>query len=463
MKYVSLRIVLIVLAALCVVIVAIVGAYAGWYTYNRHVQIVRAEKCAYDLEHPAPPTMMTAPDGTLAPVYMTEPCITVVVTPPLWDIVRGHIAFEGVPERMKVNPYSLTDILLGRYTLGPGIDLPCDQSATTTDCGEIMRMMGAEPVSAVPPREQQATLYSDVYETIHLLDKQKVDDFLTVHNSLAFMSSEACGVGVRTRGIFIDGTDIVARIAMLATEAGAKSLWGADVFCEALQRKRGGVIEVRDPLMFSGSDVGLRGRAYNILIATHQFVVAPEENRIYPSSAYDGSRGEPIGTLWQEHTQAETGISFSCPMLGQVGSGPGETGRGLYFSCNTSDGFINGGAITVDYSVPKGGTMYPREGYVERDGSYYLLRRGVPAETPFVPDEIWVTADGRDVLVKFAKREGYDFHADYPEPAIMGVMNIERGGFSGIGFGWHTDVFRFASPEDIALVKRILSTVQFFE
>jgi hypothetical protein len=60
-----------------------------------------------------------------------------VVPPPLWDIIRGRMTFEGIPERMQVNPYSLADMILGRYTLGPA-NMPCNQSATTTDCSTFM-------------------------------------------------------------------------------------------------------------------------------------------------------------------------------------------------------------------------------------------------------------------------------------------------------------------------------------
>ncbi|MBI4088379.1 hypothetical protein HY418_03315 [Candidatus Kaiserbacteria bacterium] len=132
------------------------SAYAAWYSYNRQAKIAQVEQCNYGFEHPKPPTMMTAPDGTLAPVYSIEPCVTVIVPPPLWDLVRGRIAFENIPERMKVNPYSLTGVLLGRYTLGPDIALPCDQSATTTDCSALPPPQ-SEPQPYVPPNPVQPT------------------------------------------------------------------------------------------------------------------------------------------------------------------------------------------------------------------------------------------------------------------------------------------------------------------
>ena len=126
------------------------GAWAGWYSYDRYAKIAWVEQCNNDIEHPKPLTMMTAPDGSLAPVYSIETCMTIVIPPPLWDIVRGRITFEGIPERMMVNPYSFADTLLGRYTLGPDITLPCDQSATTTDCSTLPTPQ-SEPQPYVPP------------------------------------------------------------------------------------------------------------------------------------------------------------------------------------------------------------------------------------------------------------------------------------------------------------------------
>ena len=116
------------------ILLPVLLAYVAWYSYERQEKIVAVEHCAYNLEHPSPPTMTTAPDGNLAPVYSIETCAAIIAPPSLWDIMRGRMKFEDVPERMKINPYSFVDMLLGRYVLGPDISMPCDQSATTTDC-----------------------------------------------------------------------------------------------------------------------------------------------------------------------------------------------------------------------------------------------------------------------------------------------------------------------------------------
>ncbi len=128
----------IIVPAICALMIFIVsGVYALWYSHNRQLKIAQVEKCNYEMEHPKPLTMMTAPDGNLAPVYTLEICPVAVVPPSLQNLLRGRIVFEGVPNRMEVNAYSLKDILLGNYTLGPEAVLPCDQSATTTPCATL--------------------------------------------------------------------------------------------------------------------------------------------------------------------------------------------------------------------------------------------------------------------------------------------------------------------------------------
>lgn len=128
-----------------------IGGYVGWYSYARQMKIAQVEQCNYNLVHPKPPTMITAPDGSLAPVYSIEPCTAVVVPPSLLDIIRGRFTFEGVAKGMKVNPYLLMDVLLGNYTLGPDTSMPCDQSATTTDCATLASLPQTPPPPYVPP------------------------------------------------------------------------------------------------------------------------------------------------------------------------------------------------------------------------------------------------------------------------------------------------------------------------
>jgi hypothetical protein len=145
------KIILIGIAALVVAAIA----YAAWYSYDRHEKLVQSQQCNDMLLNPPKPTMVAGPDGNPAPVYSLNGCATVVVPPSLWSVLRGRMEFENVPRRMKVNPYSFADILLGRYTFGP-TDIGCDQSATTTDCSTI--------VLQNPPQSQEmlARLQTDL-------------------------------------------------------------------------------------------------------------------------------------------------------------------------------------------------------------------------------------------------------------------------------------------------------------
>ena len=146
-----MRILRILVGIVVALLLCGVFGYAAWYSYNRESKLAQVQECASSTHRPKPPTMMRAPDGALAPVYSLETCTAVVVPPSLFDLVRGRIVFSDVPERMKVNPYTFKDILLGTYTLGPG-DIPaCDQSATTTDCAALMARKPSAPFIKVSP------------------------------------------------------------------------------------------------------------------------------------------------------------------------------------------------------------------------------------------------------------------------------------------------------------------------
>lgn len=136
-------------AGVALLIVAVLSAYVAWYTYHRYEVIAQLEKCDYVLTHPEASPKMRAPDGTFVPIM--TPCLMQPVPPSIRDLVRGHITFTRVPEGTKVNPYSFVDVLLGRYTLGPNLGAPCNQSATTTDCSVLTLLAPPVPQSYVPP------------------------------------------------------------------------------------------------------------------------------------------------------------------------------------------------------------------------------------------------------------------------------------------------------------------------
>ncbi len=110
-------------------------AYVTWYNQQRQALIARTTHCQDQFAHPETAPQMRAPDGSM--VAVMTPCLIEVVPPSILDLVRGRMVFTGVPDHMQVAPYSQTDVFLGRYSLTIDLSLPCDQSATTTDCGML--------------------------------------------------------------------------------------------------------------------------------------------------------------------------------------------------------------------------------------------------------------------------------------------------------------------------------------
>lgn len=144
----------LIVAAVAGAVLIIAGiVYAAWYTYHRQEVIAQLDKCDYTLAHPEASPKMRAPDGTF--VSIMTPCLMQPVPPSIGDLVRGRMTFTRVPESTKVNPYSFLDVLLGRYTLGPNIGAPCNQSATTTDCSTLPLLAPPAPQSYAPSNPVQ--------------------------------------------------------------------------------------------------------------------------------------------------------------------------------------------------------------------------------------------------------------------------------------------------------------------
>jgi hypothetical protein len=133
----------IAIVFLAVVVLAL-GAYATWYSLERNDRIAQNIECEKKLLEPGGSIRAIGLPGKIAVV--DDLCVRQVVPPSLWNLIRGKMVFENVPNHMKVNEgYSFKDVLLGRYSYGLDINLPCNPTATTTDC------------SSLPPLSQQTS------------------------------------------------------------------------------------------------------------------------------------------------------------------------------------------------------------------------------------------------------------------------------------------------------------------
>ncbi len=125
----------------------------------------------------------------------------------------------------------------------------------------------------------------------------KVSEKLTVDNTL--VPVQFCDKTFKTRQVFIDGVDVVQRIAELATKGKMpKSPLGYDesaMTCKNMGGTRQGYLDVADVKEFSEGQP--RRDGYYVRIASSLYVVYEDSGEIYLSSAYDGELIGPLGTL----------------------------------------------------------------------------------------------------------------------------------------------------------------------
>ncbi len=407
------------------ILAVIVGAYPAWYSYDRYTKIAHNVECDR--------LGKQGIDGA----YVRPSCVYEIVPPTLWEKFTGH-----VPGARPTQPLSTG----------------CDQSATTTDCSTL----------PIPSGESgyffPASSYTEFASTSQ---SGKIDAHLTVDNSLIEVT--ACGKIYRTRQIFIDGADVVSRLATLAnTGALPKDDMGHVGLCQSLPGEihLRGIIET-NVKAFEGSDVGLPGITYLVGVAANGFDVNPQTGNIYQASSYDGLLSGPVGTLWTTYTNDELGISFSYPSntasdQNQWGIGRGETGASFHASIGLPSGaVIYAYATTKDYSAAKGGFSVATEGFVVKGGTYYAIRRGEMTGQSFVADEQLSLADGTSALIVYGKN--YDPSADYPEPPVHALVNLRSQEFTGIGFVlFNKDIAAHpVSSEDIAILKKIVTSIRF--
>ena len=138
------------IGAVLLVLVLAFGAYAVWYAHHRQAIIAERTQCQNALAHPEDAPKMRAPDGTMVPVM--TPCIVAPLPPSLVELIHDRPMPSGVPTNMKVNPYTVWDVLLGEYSASPDIGAPCNQSATTTDCSTLLAPSQSEETGTSLPK-----------------------------------------------------------------------------------------------------------------------------------------------------------------------------------------------------------------------------------------------------------------------------------------------------------------------
>src|SRR3989338_4582751 len=103
----------------------------------------------------------------------------------------------------------------------------------------------------------------------------------------------------------------------------------------------------------------------------------------------------------------ELRISFMYPTSenfndGDWSIGKGTTGKAFQATIKLPSGaVIYAYSTTKDYSVAKGGFSVSSEGFVVVNGEYYVISRGNPVDTSFVPAEVWKLSDGSMATVLF--------------------------------------------------------------
>jgi hypothetical protein len=171
--------------------------------------------------------------------------------------------------------FQVTDTRLG----------PCEPyAATTSDC---------HPLPTPEPTPSPSPLQSG-----------KIDEHVTINNNLRDVNF--CGDIYKARQILIDGTDVVQRIAMLATRGELKSN-GVPIengFCKYVKERTDiqniyhskEQQEVAVPGISSYIDDN-KHKIYVISIASTVFAVDSITGYLYAISAFDGSLGKPISKL----------------------------------------------------------------------------------------------------------------------------------------------------------------------
>lgn len=232
--------------------------------------------------------------GVLICLYMRKALLTASA------IALVSLTFGGVAFAAGVGP-SLADLqnfIKGSEKLPMATQSAggCDSSSTSTNCAQVKTaQMAEQPAAAL----SAATSYTDVAITHQ---SGKLDEHLSVDNALKGIS--LCNTAFKTRQIFINGVDVGARIAQLASsDQMGHGINGSSIgegVCNSMPHRVAetkGILEMRDVVTFKTDDTRAQGDNYRVYLGDLSFAINPATNEVFLISAYDGSTLTSIGKL----------------------------------------------------------------------------------------------------------------------------------------------------------------------
>lgn len=178
----------------------------------------------------------------------------------------------------------------------------CNQSATTTDCAELVKKAQERELEEPLIPISTATSYTEVFSTTQ---SGKIDEHLTIDNTLTNVTF--CErLTFKSRQIFIDGVDIVQRIAYLAsnelTEKDPDGITFGQRMCDSMPHNvvyTKGILKTRDVTTFDGMNDGftvITGKTYGVNIGSMQYAINPSANEIFVVGGFGGKLTK-IGSL----------------------------------------------------------------------------------------------------------------------------------------------------------------------
>ena len=222
-------------------------------------------------------------------------------------LILGAVVFVGVVSAIGFGP-SLYDLKnnVRQFIMGETppiyVESGFDAIATSTTEAELIQIRQDQEVEDQNRYISSATSYTEVKETNQ---SGKIDEHLTIDNT--FRNVSFCGDKVlKSRQIFIDGVDVVQRIAYLASNELTEKNFDGSTFGQGICNSMPGnviytkgILETRDVVTFDGMDDGstvITGKTYIVFLSAMQFAINPSTNAIFSVGGYAG-RLTKIGNL----------------------------------------------------------------------------------------------------------------------------------------------------------------------